>query len=125
MIFYIWGEVMDKDVIERDAHGGPWTDFEISIMVAARAAAGIFGDAPTRSLEIKKWLKPYEPEAFVYLDGFDVQSMGANLLSAVCIALLREAPPHVSRHLETQWRAYLETLQMPLKHNAIPPCPQA
>jgi hypothetical protein len=92
------------------SRGGPWTDFEVAIIHAAKIMTG-FADPSQRGLSVKKLIRPLAvdqlPEGY---DEQDLKCLAASLISSVCIELLRQQPPEVIQRAQTQWQSYLADL---------------
>jgi hypothetical protein len=103
-------ESNEGTVANVERRGGPWTDFEVAIVHAAKIMTG-FADPSPRGMSVSKLIKPFKAEQLP--DGHDeqdVRCLAASLISSVCIELLRQQPPEVIQRAQTQWQSYLADL---------------
>lgn len=101
----------NQDIVASvERRGGPWTDFEVAIVHAAKIMTG-FADPAPRGMSVSKLIHPFGvdqlPEDH---DEQDIKCLAASLISSVCIELLRQQPPEVIQRAQTQWQSYLADL---------------
>jgi hypothetical protein len=109
-VFPNLSELNQEVVASVESRGGPWPDFEVAIVHAAKIMTG-FADPSPRGISVRKMIHPFRvdqlPEDH---DGQDIKCLAASLISSVCIELLRQQPPEVIQRAQTQWQSYLADL---------------